>query len=263
MNEPLRLWLQRHLHHPVELVVGESHVATAEALRRGQLDIAYLGPVSYILQSRNSGLEPFARPSHGGCVGPTFQTAIIVPASSAVQALADLRTREIAMGDLVSTSGCWVPRYMLLEAGLSLGRDYERRMLGSQDQIVHAVARHEVAAGGVSLKALQRLLTVGEVCADDIRVLAVSLPIPEYMWTFREGLTEDMRDAFRRAFIEMRDPDALAAYHAESFIPAVDADVDRVRGWMEAVLEARLQSPNPRRLGHHTLMATLGSTQWG
>jgi phosphonate transport system substrate-binding protein len=256
MNEPLRVWLEHRLGRPVEFLVGTSQVATGEALRKGQLDIAYLGPVTYVLQSRDTGLRPFARPSHGGRTGPTYQAAIIVPARSPVTTLTELRAGEIAMGDLVSTSGCWVPRHMLMEAGLVLGRDYERRVLGTHDRSVRAVARHEVAAGGVSLPALQRLLMIGEVRKEDIRVLAVSLPIPEYMWTFREGLADDVQEALRTAFIDMHDPDALATYRAESFIPAVDADVDRVRGWMDAVLQARLHLPTSERLNPRELTPT-------
>ncbi len=80
-----------------------------------------------ILQSRDADLGPFARPTHGGRIGPTFQAAIIVPMNSLVQSPAQLRGGEIAMGDLVSTSGTWVPRLMLLEAGLTQDRGWVRR----------------------------------------------------------------------------------------------------------------------------------------
>ncbi|TCJ18707.1 phosphate/phosphite/phosphonate ABC transporter substrate-binding protein [Parasulfuritortus cantonensis] len=247
LNEPLRAYLEQRLGRPVQLVVGASYVATGEALRRGELDLAYLGPVTYILQSRHARLEPFARPSHGGSTGPTFRAAIIVPAQSPAQVLEDLRGREIAFGDLVSTSGSWVPRHMLLAAGLSAERDYVRRHLGAHDAVVDAVAAGKAHAGGLSLPVYQRLLREGRVEAGAVRLLAESAPIPEYMWTFREGLAPDVREALRLAFLDLRDPAALAVFRAESFIPAVDADVDRVRIWMESVLEARLA---PSMLDH-------------
>ena len=242
INEPLRAYLERCLGIPVELVVGSSYVATGEALRRGELDLAYLGPVTYILQSRHADLEPFARPTHGGSVGPTFRAAIVVPADSPAETLADLRGGEIALGDSASTSGAWVPRYMLLEAGLAMDRDYVRRSLGAHDAVAAAVANRTVKAGGLSLPIFQRLLAEGRVERGAVRLLAQSAPIPEYMWTFRSGLPTDLREALRAAFVCLRDPAALRAYRADAFIPAVDADVDRVRHWMELILEARLQS---------------------
>lgn len=248
LNEPLRAFLERFLGCRVELVVGSSYVATGEALRRKEIDIAYLGPVTYILQSRIADLEPFARPSHGGRVGPTFQAALVVPAENPVQTLAELTGQEIAFGDLISTSGAWVPRHMLLSAGLSSEQHYVRRCLGSHDAVVAAVATRQVAAGGLSLGVFRRLLGEGRVDPAAVRVLAESAPIPEYMWTFREGLPAALREDLRQAFVGLRDPAALAAYRAEAFIPAVDADVDRVRHWMEEILEARLQPNGARSL---------------
>jgi phosphonate transport system substrate-binding protein len=241
LNEPLRAYLQRCLGMTVELHVGSTYVATGEALRRGDLDLAYLGPVTYIFQSRLADLEPFARPTHGGRTGPTFKAAIIVPAKSGATGLADLRGSQIALGDYASTSGSWVPRHLLLSAGLVMGRHYERRGLPGHDAVAAAVAAGEVAAGGLSLPIFQRLLAEGRVPPGAVRILAESPPIPEYMWTFREGLPDDLRETLRRAFIDLRDPEPLRAYRAESFIPAVDADVDRVRSWVEAILQGPLQ----------------------
>lgn len=249
LNEPLRAYLESCLRQPVELVVGSSYVATGEALRCGAVDLAYLGPVTYILQSRSAGLEPFARPTHGGSIGPTFRAVIIVPADSPLENLGQLRGREVAMGDLVSTSGTWVPRHMLLTAGLKSETDYWRRNLGSHDAVATAVAERRMAAGALSLTVYHRLLAEGSLDGSLVRVLAESPPIPEYMWTFREGLPSGLREDLRRAFVDLRDSAALKAYRAEAFIPAVDADVDRVRHWMENILQARLQPSSLENMG--------------
>ena len=135
------------------------------------------------------------------------------------------------------------------EVGLTLERDYVRRALGAHDTVAAAVAGRTVTAGGLSLPILQRLLGEGRVARGAVRILAESRPIPEYLWTFRSGLSVDLRESIRQAFIGLRDPVALRAYRAEAFIPAGDADVDRVRHWMEHLLQARL---DPRSLGRYT-----------
>jgi len=237
LNEPLRLYLEKRLGIPVELMVGANYAATGEALRFGRLDIAYLGPVTYILQSRRTKLEPFARPSHAG-VGPTFQAVIIVPKDSPAKILADLKGKEVAFGDPASTSGTWVPRYQLLEAGLASGRDYTLRVLGAHDAVALAVANKKVAAGGLSQPIYNRLLKEGKIDSNAVRVLAESPAIPEYMWTFRQGLDPAFKEEIRKAFVGVTDPDALGVFRAEAFISATDSDVDRVRSWIEAIHKA-------------------------
>jgi phosphonate transport system substrate-binding protein len=243
LNEPLRAYLEQRLKLPVELVVGANYAATSEALRFGRLDIAYLGPVTYILQSKRIPLEPFARPSHA-VVGPTFQATIIVPADSPAKTLADLRGGDIAFGDPASTSGTWVPRWQLLHEGLISGRDYQLRVLGAHDAVALAVANKRVAAGGLSRPIYERLLKEGRISADKVRVLQDSPPIPEYMWTFRDGLDPAFREEIRKAFTEVKDPQALAVFRAESFIPCADADVDRVRDWIAAIQATSAQTAN-------------------
>jgi len=234
LNEPLRAYLEKRLGLPVDLVVGANYAATSEALRFGRLDIAYLGPVTYILQGKKAKLEPFARPSHE-IVGPTFQAVIIVPADSPAKSLADLKGQEIAFGDPASTSGTWVPRYMLVAAGLVSDRDYTLRVLGAHDAVAFAVSNHKVAAGGLSKPIYDRLLKEGKIDPKSVRILADSPAIPEYMWVFREGLDPAFKEQIRKAFIEVNDPEALKVFRAEAFIPCVDSDVDRVRNWIEAI----------------------------
>ena len=246
LNEPLRAYLEKRLGLPVELVVGANYAATSEALRFGRLDIAYLGPVTYILQSRRARLQPFARPSHA-LVGPTFKAVVIVPADSKARTLADLKGQEVAFGDPASTSGTWVPRYQLLEAGLASGRDYTLRVLGAHDAVALAVASHRVAAGGLSQPVYQRLVREGKIDPGATRVLAESADIPEYMWTFREGLDPAFREEIRKAFIQVNDPDALKVFNAEAFIAAADSDVDRVRGWIDAIGRANPDAVPPAR----------------
>jgi phosphonate transport system substrate-binding protein len=241
LNEPLRAYLEKRLGLPVELVVGANYAATGEALRFGRLDIAYLGPVTYILQSKHTKLEPFARPSHD-IVGPTFHAVVIVPADSPAKTLADLKGKEVAYGDPASTSGTWVPRYMLVEAGLVSGRDYTLRVLGAHDAVALAVANKKVAAGGLSMPIYNRLLKEGKIDAKAVRILAESPAIPEYMWTFRQGIDPAFKEEIRKAFINVNDPEALKVFRAEAFIPCVDADVDRVRGWIGAITKDRPDS---------------------
>lgn len=237
LNEPLRAYLQKSLNMPVELMVGANYAATGEALRFGRIDIAYLGPVTYVLRSRASPLEPFARPSHEQ-VGPTFKAVIIVPADSKAVTLADLKGQEVAFGDPASTSGTWVPQYEFLSQGMVVNKDYQARVLGAHDAVAMAVANHKVAAGGLSQPVFNRLVKEGKIDGSKVRVLLASRDIPEYMWTFRAGLDAGLKQRIAQAFLQMKDPAALKVFRATAFIPAADKDVEPVRQWVLALEKA-------------------------
>lgn len=226
-NEPLRAYLEERLRMPVELTVGTDYAATGEALRFGRIDIAYLGPVTYILGRERAEIEAFARPMHDH--GATFQALIIVPRSSDINSLADLRDENIAFGDIASTSGHWVPRHMLHAAGLSSGVDYMPQYLGYHDAVALAVSRKMVAAGGISKPIFERLVARGKINVDSVRVLAESPPIPEYTFTFRPGLAAELRGRIKDAFLDIDDPAIMEIFQARRFVPARDDDFRAVR----------------------------------
>ncbi|MEA2924803.1 MAG: phosphonate transport system substrate-binding protein [Alphaproteobacteria bacterium] len=238
LYEPLRRLIESKLGLPVELQVGTNYAATGEALRFGRLDIAYLGPVTYVLQREKVEIVTFATPHHPK-VGAVFEAAIIVPTDSPAMTLKDLAGTDIAFGDPASTSGAWVPRYELLAAGLQAGRDYKAHYLGAHDAVALAVANKKAAAGGISRPVYERLLTEGKIDPAKVRVLMVSRPIPEYAWTFRAGLDPAFRQRVAEAFYAIDDLTVLGLLKADRFVPSTDADMEPVRVWIDALRNER------------------------
>ena len=52
--------LQERLEMPVKAFVATDYNGVIEALRAGKLDVAYLGPFSYVLANKIAGAEAFA-----------------------------------------------------------------------------------------------------------------------------------------------------------------------------------------------------------
>jgi phosphonate transport system substrate-binding protein len=233
LNKPLGAYLEHYLQMPVELIVGTDYGATGEALRFGRIDIAYLGPITYVRGRERAGIEPFAKPMHDH--GATFKALVIAAADSPVKSLTDLSGENVAFGDVASTSGHWVPRYMLHVAGLESGADYHPQFLGSHDAVALAVSRKMVAAGGISEPIFRLLVATGRISDDGVRVIAESPPIPEYVWTFRVGLDEELRHRIGDAFLGIDDPVVLGIFQARSFVPARDEDYQIVRDWLRVV----------------------------
>jgi phosphonate transport system substrate-binding protein len=234
LNQALEKHLERQLGMEVELIVGSDYAATGEALRFGRIDVAFLGPVTYVLQRERAGIEPFAKPHHAE-VGATFQAAIIARRDSGIKSLVELAAKDIAFGDPASTSGTWVPRYQLLSADLVAGRDYNAHYLGAHDAVALAVQNGKAAAGGISLPIFERLVSEGKIDGKALMVVELSAPIPEYSWTFREDLDKTFREKIREAFLSLSDAPALNVFRADSFVPSRDDDYEIVREWVTAV----------------------------
>ena len=78
------------------------------------------------------------------------------------------------------------------------------------------MANKKVVAGGLSKPIYERLLKEGKISADKLRILEDSPPIPEYMWTFRNGLDPAFKEEIRKAFLGIDDPAALAVFRAQA-----------------------------------------------
>ncbi len=243
LNEPLRAYLQKRLGMPVELKVASTYVSAGEDLQLGHADIAYLGPIVYLLRSRTAKLEAFARPLHEG-TGPFFKVVTIVPAASTAQTLTDLKGAIVAFGDRAS-GAIWVVRYQLLLAGFMPGQDYTIRGMGDNTNVARAVTEGLVYAGCMSQPVFNRLMKEGKIDPKSVRVIAESPNIPEYMWTFRDGLAPAFKEEIRKAILEVNDPEMLKVFRASSFIPSDEADLEQARKWIVAT-EAAIPGTVPK-----------------
>ena len=113
-----------------------------------------------------------------------------------------------------------------------------RRASSLHDAVALAVATRRVGAGGLSKPIFERLVGEGRIDGGKVRILAELPDIPEYMWTFREGIDPAFKEEIRKAFLDMTDAEALKVLRATAFVPAEDADVDPVRRWIEAICAA-------------------------
>ena len=146
-NQPLKDYLEEHLDKKVQLIVTTDYSSMIEAMRFGRIDLAYFGPLSYVMAKSKSDIEPFAVTVIDG--KPTYRSVIIANVASGVNEYADLKGKKMAYGDRASTSSHLIPKTVLLEtAGLTGGRDYEEYFVGTHDAVAVNVANGNADAGG-------------------------------------------------------------------------------------------------------------------
>lgn len=227
-NQPLKDYLEAKLGKEVELIVTTDYSSMIEAMRFGRIDLAYFGPLSYVMAKSKSDIEPFAAMIVDG--KPTYRSIIIANADSGVESYTDIRGRKMAYGDRASTSSHLIPKTVLLEsAGLEAGKDYEAHFVGSHDSVAVNVANGNAEAGGLSEVIFQHVMDRGLIDRDKVRILGYSGEFPQYPWAMRSNLNPELKESIRDAFIGIDDKEILSNLKAEGFAAIEDSDYDVIR----------------------------------
>ncbi|MFV8403464.1 MULTISPECIES: phosphate/phosphite/phosphonate ABC transporter substrate-binding protein [Dermabacter] len=230
-NEPLKKYLEEELEMDVELVVTTDYSSMIEAMSRGRLELAYFGPLSYVIAQEKADIEPFAALQEVDGEDPTYQSVFIANADAGIESLADVAGKTVAWGDQASTSSHLIPKAMLAEeADLRVDQgDYEEQYVGSHDAVALAVQNGNADAGGMSLPIYERMVEEGVIDPEKVVKVQESEPYANYPWTMQSNLPEDVKGKLRAAFLELEDPAVLEPFDATGFEEVTDADYDAVR----------------------------------
>ncbi|ACS43983.1 phosphate/phosphite/phosphonate ABC transporter substrate-binding protein [Methylorubrum extorquens] len=227
-NQGLKTYLEQGLGKRIELVVTTDYSSMIEAMRFKRIDLAYFGPLSYVLaKSRSPGIEPFAALVSGG--QPTYSSYLIANVTAGIARTEDVKGKTVGFGDTASTSSHLIPRALLKNAGLEAGKDYSFQHLGTHDAVARAVQAGHVQAGGLSKPIFTSLVATKSIDPAKVHVVAESRPIPNYPWTVRGDLAPGLKEKIKTTFLEIKDPAILKPFKAEAFSPITDADYDVLR----------------------------------
>jgi phosphonate transport system substrate-binding protein len=226
-NEGLKKYLEAQLGKKIELVVTTDYSSMIEAMRHGRIDLAYFGPLSYVLARSKSDIEAFAAMKKKGST--TYQGVIIANTSAGINSLADIAGKDMAFGDIASTSSHLIPKSMLKEKGLEAKRDYREHFLGAHDAVAISVQNGKAQAGGLSKPIFESLVQRNIIDPAKVKIIAESKQYPEYPWSMRSDLAPALKEKIRNAFISLTDKEVLKAFKADGFGPMTDKDYDVIR----------------------------------
>ncbi|MEN3366306.1 MAG: phosphonate transport system substrate-binding protein [Burkholderiales bacterium] len=226
-NQPLKALLEKELGKKIELIVTTDYSSMIEAMRHGRLDLAYFGPLSYVLARQKSDIEPFAAIKQKGST--TYQAVLIANTGAGINKIEDIANKNVAYGDKASTSSHLIPKSLLAESGLKGGVNYREHFVGAHDAVALAVQNGHAQAGGLSKPIFESLVQRGMIDAGKVKVLAESKPFPQYPWTMRSNLKPELKEKIRTVFIGIKDPEVLKSFKADGFGAISDKDYDAVR----------------------------------
>lgn len=226
-NRPLQEYLEKKLDRKVQLIVTTDYSSMIEAMRHGRLDLAYFGPLSYVLAKQKSEIEPFVAIRQKGKT--TYQAVVIANTSAGIDRIEDIAGKDVAFGDKASTSSHLIPKSMLAEKKLYAGQNYREHFVGAHDAVAMSVQNGHAQAGGLSKPIFETLVSRGMIKPEKVKVIAESEPFPQYPWTMRSDLDPQLKQKIKSAFMEINDPAILKPFKAEGFGAVTDKDYDVVR----------------------------------
>lgn len=108
--QPAADYLGEQLGTEVELYTATDYSGIIEAMRSGEVDLAWFGPLSYILAADVADAEAIVVQLNKDSGEPTYRSLIITQPGSGIGELGDLEGRTFSFVDPASTSGYSSPR---------------------------------------------------------------------------------------------------------------------------------------------------------
>ena len=216
--------------------VANDYNGVIEALRSGKLDVAYLGPFSYVLASQIANAEAFAIPVTKKTGKPTYQSIIITRQDKGLDSVARLQGKTFAFVDPSSASGHLFPKAGLKGEGVDIDRYFSRVIFsGSHDASILAVANGKVDAAAVADPIFDNAIAKGHVKAEDFRIIWRSQPIPESPMAWRKDLDADTKRKVAAALAEIKGLPWGDRGELNGFAPTNDQAYDVVRQTAKAL----------------------------
>jgi phosphonate transport system substrate-binding protein len=225
---PLREFLARQLHRPVDLIIPTNYNATVEALGNGSLDFAYLGGLTYLQAHARYGVIPLVQRESDRA----FHSLFITQTDSPIHALADLRGKTFAFGDINSTSGHLMPYAALQAAGIDADADLHYRYTGSHPATAKSVEAGVVNAGAMDESIWTSMTASGQLDKSKVRVFYRTPPFVDYVWVARKDVPTVQRASFAWAFLALQAPrnqTILDIVRGTKFVRADDAEYEPLR----------------------------------
>lgn len=222
--------LQQQLGMPVKPFVATDYNGVIEALRAKKLDVAYLGPFSYVLASSVAEVEAFSVAVTKKTGQSAYRSVILARKDSGLRSVAELKGRNFAFVDPSSASGHLFPKAGLQQTGLDPETYFGRVVFsGSHDASILAVANRKVDAAAVADRIFNGAVAKGTVKQDDFVVLWSSRPIPESPMVWRKDLDPALKEKLAKALANLKDVKWGDQGVLNGFQPTSDAAYDVVR----------------------------------
>lgn len=242
--EPMRAYLEKKLGERVKVFTATDYTGVIEAMRKKRVDVAWFGPLSYLLAEQEAGAEAFAVGIRAGTNSPTYKSIMVTRCGSGIRTLKDLKGKSVAFVDPASTSGGLVPTYMVKQATGMMPQAYFGKFTyaGSHDAAELAVKNGTVDAAADADVTYERMIAKGIITRETQCVIAESAPLPGPPLAWRADLAPDLKKRIGDAVMNAHHEIEMSGYvNAARYVAAKPGDFDMIRDMVKSLGLAKEQ----------------------
>jgi phosphonate transport system substrate-binding protein len=225
--------LESELGIKVNLKTTSDYAGVISAMKFNHVQIAYLGPKSYVEAARRSKAEALVVEIDAETGIPGYYGIIISKKGSNIKTLEDLKGKKWAFTSSHSTSGTLVPSVMFMKKDIKPKKYFSKILYsGGHEASILSVKAGKIDAASTNNLDFQRGLGK-QWNKDDFNIIWKSDIIPGSVMTARSDLPESLKKAVKDAFISYDDEVQLAKMKLKGFTSVTDSDYDSVRELMK------------------------------
>ncbi|GBE44465.1 phosphate-import protein PhnD precursor [bacterium BMS3Bbin10] len=230
----------------IQFFMPTSYASVVEGLLSKFIDVAVLGPYSYVIaSSKDPSIEVFAtyakRPGHMQEEGPGYKAALVTKKGSKFTTIESLKGTTLGLVDPGSTSGNLFPRVVFAKnVGGNLDKYFGKVVYtGSHELSTVAVAKGKVDSAFVATHRFDNVVNKGEVKLEDFNILWKSPVIPQDPFVYRNTLCQDLKDKIKATFLGLSTSNAgekkfLDNVKSNKFVAMSSKDYDVIRALKKA-----------------------------
>ncbi len=241
------VYLSEKLNVEVKYIPVKSYAAAVTAFRNDQVQLAWFGGLSGV---RARALVPGSEAIAQGFEDQAFKSYIIAHHSTGLKENTDLseafksfnsKDMTFTFGSKGSTSGRLMPEFYLREEFKAAPTDIFSRVgfSGDHSRTIAQVQSGAYQVGAVNFKVWDKELAAGKIDTAKVSIIWTTPAYPDYQWTIRNDVDQrfgaDFKQLVRKTILEMNDPDLLASFPRQSFIPASNADYAPIEDTARAI----------------------------
>lgn len=233
--DKLQSILEKELDRKVDVEVYPDYNGVVEAMNYDKIDMAYFGPLTYVVAHEKSGAEAIITQLIDG--EPFYHSYIVTHKDSPYNNMEDLVAAageiDFAFGDINSTSGSLIPSIELQDQGVYTSEDDNKfksvRFTGSHDATALAVQNKQVDAGAIDSAIYNQLVDSGKIDGEQFKTIWESEKLFQYPWAVHQDTDKETIEKLQETFLVIDDKEVLDAFGATGFTEASNEQYESIR----------------------------------